>query len=461
MRRAVYATLVVALFLAGCSSSEPEGEAKKTAAASEKEARPKAPKDVQARSVESVLSAGHVQGCLYDEQVDIASVAGQYYGPQDLVAGEVELTRDIDFTVPSDLKMVEKAAFAEELKGATTKFTRKQQKVNRWVDWSLGYRPFSRKAEPSGIGTDRIAGFYDPRNEELVVQQEGELDSEYIVLAHEFAHAAADQSFGLREEYSPLAIDDEELAYDALVEGDATLTEFRMSSRLGERPAVIKGLKALLSSKAQFEKDRDAGVPYAAIDRFVFPYRWGLAFTCSVFLKEGWAGVNKAHAKPPTSTAEIMFPERFLKGDRPEKTAPLTAPGKDWKLFAKGTIGAAHLKALFEAPADTEFRGLGNALGRAAAWDGGEYRLWSRELGSVNSVYGMSLVEHAGHKGVLCSSMLKWYEKTFSTADRTVTADDVVTYEDALRGGVVDCRGNDVKVVIGPELRHALKVVDL
>jgi hypothetical protein len=62
---------------------------------------------------------------------------------------------------------------------------------------------------------------------------------------------------------------------------------------------------------------------------------------------------------------------------------------------------------------------------------------------------------------VLCSSMVKWYEKTFSTADRKVLADDVLSFEDALRGGVIDCRGGNVKVAIGPELRHAQKVIGL
>ena len=293
------------------------------------------------------------------------------------------------------------------------------------------------------------------------MQQEGELDAEFIVLAHEFAHAAVDQNFGLRKKYSPLAIDDKELAYDALVEGDATLAEFRFGSRFGERDIWLKVLKGLLTSKAQFKKDGEAGVPYAATDRFVFPYRWGLAFTCSVFRKGGWAAVDRAHSKPPTSTAEIMFPERFIKGQRPEDPAPLKEPGKQWKVFAKGTIGAAHLKALFEAPADVEFRALGNAMGRAAAWNGGTYRLWARELGSVNSVMGISLVEHAQHKGVLCSSMMKWYEKTFSSADRKVLKDDVVSYEDALRTGVIDCRGRNVKIGIGPDPSQAQKVVGL
>jgi hypothetical protein len=461
VKRPVVATLLVALSLGGCASADGESEIEKPAAAEKKEDPPRPPELARPKAIASPLKLGKVRGCLYKDTVDIASIAGQYYGPQDLVAGEVELARELDFTVPSEVRMVNEAEFGQELQGNAGRYTSREQKVNRWVEWNLGYRPFSRKAEPSGKGTDLIAGFYDPRTQEVVIQQDGELDAEYIVLAHEFAHAAVDQRFGLSRKYSPLTIDDKELAYDALVEGDATLTEYRLSSRIGRRDAVIKGLKALLTSEATFKRDRAKGVPYAAIDRFVFPYRWGVAFACSVFREGGWSGVNKAHAKHPTSTAEIMFPERFLKGDDPNTTAALTAPGKRWKLFAKGTIGAAHLKALFEAPADKEGRALSNPLGRAAAWDGGVYRLWAPSIGSINSIFGMSFVEHRGHKGVLCSSMIKWYEKTFSTAEREVLADDVVAFEDALRGGVIDCRGNDVKVGIGRELRHAEKVVGL
>ena len=125
MQRAVLATLVVALFLTGCTASEPEVAAKKTSAEADAP-RPKAPKLVQANSVDSVLNVGHVKGCLYEDQVTIASVAGQYYGPQDLVAGEIELTREIDFTVPGEVKMVEKPAFADELKQTVTRFTRQR-----------------------------------------------------------------------------------------------------------------------------------------------------------------------------------------------------------------------------------------------------------------------------------------------------------------------------------------------
>lgn len=461
MKRAIVGMVFVAV-LGGCTGGTPDetpDSGARSTRAEKKERSPQPPQQVAAKKVDSNLSLKQVAPCLYDEQIPISELAGQYYGPQDLVAGEVEAAREIDFTVPGEIKMLEKKAFGDELKSARIKHTRKQKKVNQWIEWNLGYRPFSKRGEPSGKGTDLIAGFYDPKSEEVIVQQEGELDSEYIVLAHEFAHAAVDQRFGLSKKYSPLAIDDKELAYAALVEGDATLTEYRVTSRLGKRSALNKAIKALLKSEKQFKKDAAAGVPHAATDRFVFPYRWGTPFVCKVVRKEGWKGVNRAHSRHPTTTAEIMFPERFLNRERPKQPAPLKAPKKPWRLYAKGTIGAAHLKALFEAPGDRKHRALNNSLGRAAAWNGGTYRLWARSLGNVNSIFGMSFVEYERHEGVLCSSLIKWYEATYGTADREVLDDDVVGYTDSLRGGVIDCRGRRVKVAIAPELEQAERVI--
>lgn len=457
--RAVVAVMSVALALSGCSGEDAEVGGRGAPAADESE-RPEPPRHVAAARVDSQMKVEHIRRCLYDEPVDISALAPNYYGPQDLIAGEVEKARDIDLTVPA-ISMVGGKEFARELRSVRVKLSRTEKKVNRWLEWNLGYRPFSKREFPEGDGAELVAAFYDPRAEEAVVSQKGELDAEYIFLAHELAHAAVDQRFGLPKRSSPRVIDDRALAINALVEGDATLVELRIQSLLGKKKAVKKVVKALLTSAARFKKNRANGVPHAAIDRFVFPYRWGVTFSCSVFRRRGWKGVNEVFSRLPVSTAEIMFPERYLKGHRPHRPTGFEDPPKGWKVFAKGTIGAAHLKTLFEAPADKEQRALRNPLGRAAAWDGGRYRLWARDVGEVNSIFGMSFVEHEDHEGVLCSSLIKWYEASFTSAEREILADEVVGYSDALRGGVIDCRGRRVQVAVGPKLRLAKSVLDL
>jgi hypothetical protein len=160
------------------------------------------------------------------------------------------------------------------------------------------------------------------------------------VLAHEFAHAAVDQAFHPRNRGSGRLVDDSSLAIRALIEGEATLVEFRFLSRLSPLKRVKKAVRDHVDYRREFRGDRKNGVPYAIIEDLVFPYQWGLAFVCSVYKKRGWAGVNRLHKRPPLSTAEVIFPERYLKGNRPKAPPSLGKPPKPWKPYAKGTIGA-------------------------------------------------------------------------------------------------------------------------
>jgi hypothetical protein len=461
VRRAIVGAVLIGVVLSGCSNdpaSEPSQQIAKKVEKRERPPRP--PQRADARSVKSNLNLKNIRGCLYDEPVGIAALAPSYYSPQGLVEGELEKVRDLDVEAP-EIEMLDEKAFEHELRKTNLHLTTEQKKVNQWLNWNLGFAPFSSRSKPDGDGSDLVAGFYT-RGGHIVIHQRGDLDGEYFTLAHELAHAADDQHFGLPRTWSRRTIDDEAMALDALVEGAATLAELRLESLLlSNQKAVDKGIKELLTSRQRFKKDEEDGVLHLGTDRFIFPYRWGVSFVCSVFRKEGWRGVNRAFRNPPESTAEIMFPKRYLERDRVRKPPPFKQPAKHWKPFAKGTIGPAHLKAMFEAPADQRHRAMGNPLGRAAAWDGGVYRLWARKVQGVNTIFGMSFAEHKGHKDVLCSSMIKWYEETFRLAQREVIADEVVSFDEALRGGVIDCRGGNVQVAIGPNVHSAKSIIDL
>ena len=171
--------------------------------------------------------------------------------------------------------------------------------------------------------------------------------------------------------------------------------------------------------------------------------------------------MDAAHRKPPTSTAEIMYPDRFLKRDRPERTAPLKAPGKPWKLFAQGTVGAHHLKTMFEAPADSEEIGLSDPYSRAAAWDGGKYKLWAIGGKKIESVIGVAFKEHKRYPKVLCSSLIKWWEAGNPVSDPETIADGAVAYADSVRTAVISCDKRDVMFATGPNLKLAKGVLGL
>jgi hypothetical protein len=453
------------LIATGCDTSEPP----QTKAASSPKSSAPDPKDklkplprVKPRKIESVLTSKNIRGCLYKERLDPSDYAGVYTGPEHLVSDQVETSREVDFVAPA-VDLLEPKAFDEAVVATDVEVPIDESVTTKMLAWALGLTPqgFDVNFFLGGKDAGLVAGFYDPDDGSVVIEKKGKLDSEYIVMAHEFAHAATDQAFGLpRKKIEPI-VDDASLGSSSLVEGDASLAELRVLSRFSPPKAVRKAVDAQLGFKEKFLKDRDGGVPYMLIDTALFPYQWGLAFTCSIFKKEGWKAINRAYSKPPTTTAQIMFPDRFLQGEDAKPTVSLKKPSPLWQLRDRGRIGAAHLKAMFEAPGDNESQALSKPLSRAASWAGGNYKVWT--VGSTEREYavGLSFVEHEKHKGLLCSSLSRWYETAFGDSEQKLIADRVVELEGTQQDAMLSCQGRDITMAFAPNLELAASTMGL
>src|SRR5947199_5002903 len=87
------------------------------------------------------------------------------------------------------------------------------------VPQDFQFRPFIIK-----LLTEQVAGYYDPKQQELFLADWIDLDGQKAVMSHELTHALQDQHFNLRRfEKWPKGDSDAELAAHALVEGEATL----------------------------------------------------------------------------------------------------------------------------------------------------------------------------------------------------------------------------------------------
>lgn len=457
----VVSGLVATLFVAAaCDSTGTPQASPSRSPAAEPTARPEPLPQADPPKVESNLSPEAIERCLFNERIDPADYAGVYSNVQELVAGQVEESRSLQFEAPA-VEMLEVDAFEDAVAAIDIEFPEDEEVTTKFLGWALGLAPVGLNLNRFLAGNDPglIAGFYDPDDQRIVIEKKGKLDSEYIVLAHEFTHAATDQAFGLFKKKLEPIIDDVLLARSALVEGDAALAELRVVSRLSPPKAVDKAVAAQVGFKKAFVQGRDAGVPNLLIDTGVFPYRWGMAFVCSVFKEKGWGGINRAYARPPTTTAQILFPERFLEREKAREPVELTKPGAEWQLRDQGQIGAAHLKAMFEAPGDNEDAALSRPLARAASWAGGEYRVWSLGDKAREYAVGLSLVEHEDHEGLLCSSMYRWYRAAFSE-HRTLVADGTVRLEGSLQDAFLACRGRNVTLGVAPRLDIAREIMD-
>ena len=443
-RRVLLLVATMLLVLAGCDPASPPRGTDRDDEESAQRFEP--PPRVKPPAVRSTFSVKNLRKCLYREPIDPASIAGVYYGPIDLVAGQLEISRGIDVDIPSSVRMLDEKAFARAVAKDQVKLRESDELATRSLAWALGVaqQGFDVNRFLKGEGSGLIAGFYNPKTGSIVVEKEGKLDAEYVILAHELTHAATDDAFDLPEKEFDNIVDDSTLAASSVVEGDATLSEFRVSSRLAKPKAITKALRARMAYKNRFRTDRSEGVPYMLIDSALFPYQWGLSFACSVFRARGWKGVNRLYSHPPTTTAQILFPQRYLTGEKARKTRPLRRPRGAWRSRDRGEIGAAHLKAMFEAPGDNETQTMTRSLARASAWGGGTYEVWTRKNDKSEYAVGISLVERPGNPGLLCSSMNEWYETSFADAEPVLVADRTLEYEGQQQDAVIACPGRNV-----------------
>lgn len=161
---------------------------------------------------------------------------------------------------------------------------------------------------------EQVAGFYDGETGEIVVPAR---DSGFSILQqgtmiHELVHALTDQHFGFDAELRAM-VDGERLdeagAYQALIEGDATLAEVMWVQGLSQAE-----LGAFLAESLEIDTTVFEGVPQFISDSLIFPYDSGLVFVQDLYRGDGWTAVNEAYSLLPTlpgSTEQVITPDDY------------------------------------------------------------------------------------------------------------------------------------------------------
>lgn len=208
-----------------------------------------------------------------------------------------------------------------------------------------------------------ILGFYDPEEAALYVRGSSLGPFEELILVHELTHALEDQHFGLDRPDLDERSDEASESFLALVEGSAVVVEQRFLDSLppDRRRVALQGEDAAGEANSE--------VPDVIDALFGYPYRDGPAFVDRILQAGGPARLDAALARPPTTSEQVLHPERFLAGEGPK---PVGRPRADGSVEDSGMLGERVL-ALVLAEAS------GGATGRRAAegWGGDRYVVWS------------------------------------------------------------------------------------
>lgn len=170
-------------------------------------------------------------------------------------------------------------------------------------------------------------------------------------LGHELTHALQDQHFDIEAAQKKHKGDtDRELAYKAIVEGDATLSGFSVvNGRVDDQ--TMDYFDTHLQDIVPVFMGRMEGKPRAMTYPFIFQYTEGARFVAEAYHRNKWAGVNALFTGPPLSTQQIVHPELYFDTPTPAKTVKLAGYEKvlhDWKKVDEDTLGELMLKIMIE-----------------------------------------------------------------------------------------------------------------
>src|SRR5260370_22034814 len=241
----------------------------------------------------------------------------------------------------------------------------------------LGFVPqdFDLKETTVDLLTEQAAAFYDFRKKKLFLMEATPSLQERTLLVHELGHALADFHFNLQKYIVSSKDDDSSLARQAVMEGEATwlMSEsvvLKTGQSLKKQPGLMDMMdRSVYCSSGAFPVfDK---VPLYLRESLLFPYSKGMRFQEAVILKMGDDGFAEVFRNPPTSTQQILHPEKYFAKEAPTKPVlPKLADHRHYKEVAAGNIGEFDHSVLLKQYKDEQ-----ESKELSPRWRGGVYRI--------------------------------------------------------------------------------------
>lgn len=231
----------------------------------------------------------------------------------------------------------------------------------------------------------RVAGFYDPRSGAMrIVRRSANLGTLYdiaerlfrrdlageFLLAHELAHALADQHFALAAYGNVVTNADVLLARRAFAEGDAMLTGFAYVAGRPLKPVAFYEPPATL----QGPLDDFRAIPEVFRRPLLFLYLDGFVFASQVYVRGGTAALDGVYGRPPRSTEEMLHPAKYFSQADPPVQVRFDddPPGlRGLAIVDENTLGELGVQSLLIVPL-----GCAGAEIAAAGWGGDRFRIY-------------------------------------------------------------------------------------
>lgn len=302
----------------------------------------------------------------------------------DEIQAQVERIRSLEAAAPVNRQLLTVDQLRDTVENDfLADYTEEEVADDIKVLWSLGllepdYDLYNLYLE---LYTEQIAGYYDIEKDEMfVVLEEGFAGPQRSTYAHEYTHVLQNQNHDVRknlnytEEYCKT---DSEYcaAIQALIEGDATLTE--------QSWLYLYATDQDMEEIDKYYETADLSVfdtaPAFMQEDFLFPYSKGVDFVLALYEQDGFAAIDQAYINPPVSTEQILHPERYP-DDKPElvEIPDLTdVLGREIRELDLGVMGEwyTYLILAFGVNENTRL-GLHVAAEAANGWGGDAYAIY-------------------------------------------------------------------------------------
>jgi len=339
---------------------------------------------------------------------EMARVAARLRGLQPKAPIERGLKNRIEISQYLDEQVKENYSDSELQKEGTT------LRILGVIPASIDYKGFVLK-----LYSEQIAGFYDGDKKTFFVASWLSADDQKPVMVHELDHALQDQHFGVMKvlkEDRKSGNGDRSMAHQALFEGDATVVMLNYELEGVKRtfdtlPDLALAMRTLLlGMQSQFPVFKSA--PAYLQESMFFPYAYGAAFLQKAWAKNpSWDFVNKIYKDLPSSTEQILHPDKyFVTRDEPQTVnAEALVPklGSDWKVVYKNVLGEFSIVQMLNIGLSEE-----RSKRSAAGWGGDQVLLLENGEGK-NAVLVDTVWDNPAEATEFFQSMQIWLQQRY------------------------------------------------
>lgn len=294
--------------------------------------------------------------------------------------------------------------------------------------------------------TEQVLGFYEFEGRELKVigTGTGTLSTvDELTMVHEYVHALQDQHFRLGPRSREIKGSAEaSLALQALSEGDATLAMATYAKEFKSTEQILEMQRQALGA----DQKKLESAPEIVQVNTLFPYTQGAQFVAYLVRSGGWEAVNKAYLEPPTTTEQILHPEKYTRGERPERvTTPelASALGEGWQQVGVDTLGELGWIMYFGTELSVDRAGKA-----AAGWGGDQYVVLKHSSGRY-ALAALTIWDSATDAREFHSGLKDlWNAKKRGSV---TSQGDTVTWAGAKINGFASLKGHYVLMVLSPD----------